>query len=86
MDFEGTSDIYIKAYINYKDKLSTDTHYRCMSGKGSFNYRMLFNIQSPRKDALLVLQAYDRDLFTKNDYICEWVIDLKEAFDFVVLT
>jgi hypothetical protein len=25
-------------------------------------------------------------LFTKNDYICEWVIDLKEAFEFVNMT
>lgn len=44
MDFEGTSDIFIKAYINYKDQYQTDTHYRCMNGKGSFNYRMLFDI------------------------------------------
>jgi Ca2+-dependent lipid-binding protein len=55
MDFEGTSDIYIKAYINHKEQFQTDTHYRCMSGKGSFNYRMLFNIQSPRKETQLVI-------------------------------
>ncbi len=33
-----------------------------------------------------MIQAYDRDLFTKNDYICEWIVDLKEAFNFVNLT
>ena len=57
-----------------------------MNGNASFNYRILFDIKAPRKDTVLVLQAYDRDLFTSNDYICEWTIDLKEAFDFVCLS
>jgi hypothetical protein len=40
-DFEGTSDVFIKGYIDDKDKRETDTHYRCMNGKASFNYRLL---------------------------------------------
>ena len=86
MDVEGTSDIFIKSYIDHKKKFQTDTHYRCMNGNASFNYRILFDIKAPRKDTVLVLRAYDRDLFTSNDYICEWTIDLKEAFDFVCLS
>jgi hypothetical protein len=28
-DAEGTSDVFIKAYIDDKDKKETDTHFRC---------------------------------------------------------
>lgn len=29
MDNEGTSDVFVKAYVDDKDKKETDTHYRC---------------------------------------------------------
>jgi hypothetical protein len=29
MDAEGTSDVFVKAFIDDKDKKETDTHYRC---------------------------------------------------------
>lgn len=29
MDVEGTSDVFIKAHIDDKDKQETDTHFRC---------------------------------------------------------
>lgn len=41
-DFEGTSDVFVKAHIDDKDKKETDTHYRCQNGKASFNYRLLY--------------------------------------------
>jgi hypothetical protein len=47
-----------------------------MSGNGSFNYRCLIDFDMPRESKVLVLQAWDRDLFKKNEYICEWTIDL----------
>ena len=51
MDDEGTSDVYIRGYFDSrKDALETDTHYRCQTGEASFNYRLLFNIEHPRKD------------------------------------
>jgi hypothetical protein len=28
-DVEGTSDVYIKAWINENEKKETDTHWRC---------------------------------------------------------
>lgn len=86
-DIEGTSDVFIKCYIDDKDKRTTDTHFRCQNGQASFNYRMLFDVQSPRKEPLLlVLQAWDLDIFKKNDYICEWTLDLEELFKNVRLT
>ena len=54
-DIEGTSDVYITAYIEQSNKLKTDTHFRCQNGKASFNYRLLFDFEAPRKDCLLVL-------------------------------
>lgn len=85
-DIEGTSDVFIKSYIDHKGVQQTDTHYRCMNGEASFNYRILFDIKAPRKDATLVLQAWDRDLFTKNDYICEWTLNLKKVLELVQLS
>lgn len=50
MDVEGTSDVFIKCFFDNKNALETDTHFRCQTGKASFNYRLLFNEQYPRKD------------------------------------
>jgi hypothetical protein len=41
MDVEGTSDVFIKAFLDSEDKYETDTHYRCTTGAASFNYRLL---------------------------------------------
>lgn len=44
---------------------------------------MVFDVNCPSKDCMLTLQAWDRDLFTKNEYICEWTIDLLQVLDLV---
>ena len=46
-DAEGTSDVFVKAWIDEKDKKETDTHWRCSNGSASFNYRLLFDFKSP---------------------------------------
>jgi len=46
-DIEGTSDVFVKAWINENDKKETDTHWRCTTGDASFNYRLLFDFKSP---------------------------------------
>ena len=77
MDDEGTSDVYIKAFITDNDKQETDTHYRCTTGMPSFNYRVLFNVETPTtKPFVLTLQAWDRDLLKSNDLICQWQLDI----------
>jgi hypothetical protein len=35
---------------------------------------------------MLVMQAWDFDLFSPNDYICEWTLDLEELFKNVRVT
>jgi len=79
-DIEGVADVFIKAYIDDKDKKTTDTHFRCQTGEASFNWRLLFDIKAPNASDKyeLVLQAWDFDVFKSNDYICEWVFDLTE--------
>jgi hypothetical protein len=76
LDIEGTTDLYIKLHIDDKDKKNTDTHYRSMHGNASFNYRTIMDFDYPRDDYNLTIQAWDRDLFSGNDYICEWNLDL----------
>lgn len=87
-DLEGTSDVFIKAYIDDKDKKTTDTHYRCQTGEASFNWRLLFDLKAPTQADKyeMVFQAWDFDVFKSNDYICEWVFDLTEVIKNVRLT
>ena len=54
MDMEGTSDIYITVKVDEKT-LATDTHWRATGGKGSFNYRLLFNVHLPVADPVAII-------------------------------
>ena len=46
-DIEGTSDVFVKAWLEEKNKKETETHWRCTTGEASLNYRLLFNFTSP---------------------------------------
>lgn len=46
MDWEGMSDVFIRAYFDANNDKDTDTHWRCSSGAASFNYRLKFTIKS----------------------------------------
>jgi hypothetical protein len=78
MDVEDTSDIYITAYVDQKDKQSTDVHYRCQTGVGSFNWRIVLQLDVPRVNNILTLHAYDKDIFSKDDYISKAEIESQE--------
>ena len=40
MDWEGTSDVFVRAFLDPDDDYLTDTHWRCTTGKASFNWRL----------------------------------------------
>lgn len=77
-DVEGTSDIYIRTYLDSDKPEETDVHYRCQNGKGSFNWRTLFDVKFPRKKYYLNLQIWDKDFFSGNDYIADAAIDFSK--------
>ena len=49
MDVEGTSDAYIRAFFSDGGVQETDTHYRNTDGKPNWNYRLLFDVNTPFK-------------------------------------
>ena len=81
MDVEDTSDIYITAFVDQKEKQSTDTHYRCQTGNGSFNWRIVLDIDVPRINNKLTINAYDKDILSRDDFISGAIIDLKHLIN-----
>lgn len=80
MDVEGTSDVFIRAFFDSRNALETDTHFRCQTGNASFNYRLIYKIEMPRKDYNFSVKAFDRDYYFKKENIGGNQIDLKQAF------
>lgn len=91
-DDEGTSDVFVKAWLDEAHQKETDTHWRCTTGEASFNYRMLFDFKSPSPSKAeseaykLKLQVYDRDILASNDFICGYEIDLRHIVNDCRLT
>ncbi|CAN0327429.1 unnamed protein product, partial [Ectocarpus sp. 13 AM-2016] len=50
-DFSGLRDLYCRMWMetDSKKKRDTDTHWRCRNGKGSWNYRLKFEVDLPLK-------------------------------------
>ena len=78
LDIEDTSDIYVMAYVDGNKKFQTDVHYRCSTGQGSFNWRMLIPIEFPRNKFDLTLQTYDCDILSRDDFICGERLNLSQ--------
>ena len=78
MDFEDTSDIYVTAFVDQDKKQSTDVHFRCMTGNASFNWRIVMQLDVPRVNNKLYLHCYDKDIFSKDDFISGAEIDLND--------
>ena len=72
--------ISLKTSILKHTNTGTDIHWRCATGKGSFNWRMLIDIDLPHKYPLMRLQCWDQDLVTRNDLIGEASLDLRRLF------
>jgi len=72
MDMES-SDIFFNATIGQESQ-ATDVHFNCWQGAGSFNWRIIIPIEyeeRKNKEIFINLQAYDYDIFSKNDFIAQ---------------
>jgi hypothetical protein len=74
-----TQNINVQHILKHTNT-GTDIHWRCATGKGSFNWRMLIDIDLPHKYPLMRLQCWDQDLVTRNDLIGEASLDLRRLF------
>lgn len=46
----GMVDAYFRCFFDTKNAQETDTHFRCSTGKASFNYRLLYKVMAPTKN------------------------------------
>lgn len=64
--------VTVKMTVDEKLKQETDTHWRAKFGKGSWNWRCIFNLKLPfKKRTLLHLSMWDQDVFSASDSIGE---------------
>jgi len=82
MDVEGTVDAFCRGFFDTKEEVQeTDTHFRCQDGKPDFEYRLVYQLQYPRKQYKYTLQIYDKDFFTSNELIGQFEIDLQQLME-----
>jgi len=82
---EDMNDLYFTGWVEGCEKQSTDIHWRARNGKGSFNWRMKFDVElghntTAMKFPYLHMQAWDKDLLKYSDCIAESFIDLGKSF------
>ncbi|ETW06932.1 hypothetical protein H310_03043 [Aphanomyces invadans] len=77
-DMNTMNDLFVKVWMEGMKPQTTDTHWRCSTGKGSWNYRLKFVVQMPMKPEFgrLTIQLWDKDLAKWNDLIGEAQLDL----------
>lgn len=86
MDFEGTSDVYVRSFLDADHDYITDTHWRCQNGKASFNWRNKILFKSKQPDYNITIQAWDKDLIASDDLIGEFTLDIQPLFYEVYIT
>lgn len=74
------NDLYITSWVEGEQPQSTDVHWRCKGGKGSFNWRMKFRVKYPCKFPYLQMQMWDQDLFKYNDCLAQGGLNLGAHF------
>jgi len=64
--------VTVKVTVDEKLKQETDTHWRAKFGKGSWNWRCIFDLSLPfKKRTALHLSMWDQDVFSASDSIGE---------------
>ena len=82
---EDMNDLFFTGWVEGCDKQSTDTHWRARNGKGSFNWRMKFDVElghntKAMKFPYLHMQAWDKDVLKYSDCIAESMVVMDKAF------
>ena len=75
---EDMNDLYVRCWIEGTEPQDTDIHWRAKKGKGSFNWRMKFDVTLPARGegvGFLYLQCWDLDMLV-NELLCESIFDL----------
>lgn len=78
-DMEG-NDIFFNVTID-KEAQGTDVHFNSWDGVGSFNWRIVLPIdydEDSGRDIYVNLQAYDYDIFSKDDFIAKKSFSIKK--------
>ena len=84
--FENMSDLFIKGILEGCPTIQeTDTHWRAKGGKGSFNWRLIFDVElGPNTRAwkfpYLKLQIWDRDVLKWSDCAGEATINIGKYY------
>eukprot|EP00298_Acanthocystis_sp_HF-20_P010837 c19077_g1_i1.p1 GENE.c19077_g1_i1~~c19077_g1_i1.p1 ORF type:complete len:1291 (+),score=523.40 c19077_g1_i1:39-3875(+) len=74
------TDMYVSVELQgnaQTQKKDTDIHWRASDGKGSFNYRIVFDVELPMKKPRLTFQVWDQDIIGSNDALGEVTINPK---------
>lgn len=79
-DIEDCSDLYVTGMVGEKQQ-KTDVHFRAQKGAGSFNWRMVWDVELPLKDPSITFQIWDKDFFSPNDFISEASMTFKKEAD-----
>ena len=67
MDWEGTSDVYVRSYVEDEFDCITDTHWRCQNGNPSWNWRNLIKVRSQQPSYKLTIKVMDKDLINDEE-------------------
>ena len=78
---QNMTDMYVKCWPEGCKGKETDTHWRAKKGKGSFNWRFIFDVElghntRAMKFPHLHFQLWDRDILKWNDCLAEGAIDM----------
>ena len=73
---EGDIGSAVKRWVE-----ETDTHWRAKKGRGSFNWRSVFDVELPLASPRLTIQVWDHDLIAPDAYISQGGVDLSELLN-----